>query len=77
MGTRLRQPGGGLAPVSESPNKQPQKTADKNTPLQRRQLGGLPRLCAYCLGQGVILDGFMGQPMFCSQCGGDGIDRGK
>ena len=60
--------------MSESPNNH-HKKADKNPSLQRRHIGGLPQLCPYCTGQGVILDGFMGYPMTCAQCGGDGIER--
>lgn len=34
-----------------------------------------PKLCGYCQGQGVILNGFMGLPMVCPDCKGDAIQR--
>ena len=38
-------------------------------------LGTEPKLCGYCQGQGVIAEGFMGQPMVCPDCKGDGLAR--
>lgn len=38
-------------------------------------LGSHKKLCGYCYGNGMIADGFMGQPMVCPDCKGDGISR--
>lgn len=74
MGTRLRQPGGGVGEMSELVE-QDKKTALKKTRVQSVCLSGEPQLCRECHGAGAIIDGFMGFPMFCPECGGDGIAR--
>lgn len=38
-------------------------------------LGSRPKLCGYCQGNGVIMEGFAGLPTFCPDCKGDGIAR--
>jgi len=54
---------------------QDKKTALKKTRVQSVCQSGQPSLCRECQGAGAVIDGFMGFPMFCPECGGDGIAR--
>lgn len=69
---------GGATDRSASAQKQSIKKGGANVPTPCGQCDstGLPTLCGYCSGLGVVLEGFMGYPMTCVDCKGDGIARG-
>lgn len=72
--------GKGGQPMTENPTSDNQASKERlitNDLVKESEtlLETQEQLCGYCGGQGVILDGFMGQPMVCPDCRGDGIAR--
>ena len=65
--------------TTENQPSETQASKEETTPSTDKDLqniyGTEPKLCGYCQGNGHILDGFVGLPMVCPDCKGDGIAR--
>jgi hypothetical protein len=66
-------------PTTENQSSENQSSKEELIPSTDKdlqsELGSEPKLCGYCGGQGVLLEGFAGLPTFCPDCKGDGLAR--